>query len=276
MKLSEAQIRSYHEQGCLFPLRVFPGEVAERYRRQLEEFEHEGGEVKQALRHKPHLLFTFLDQLARNDAVLDAVEGVIGPNILCWASSFFTKEPRSENFITWHQDLTYWGLDPADIVTAWIALTPSTVESGCMRVIPGTHDQEVVPHKDTFAERNMLSRGQEIAVEVDEARAVDVVLRPGEMSLHHVKLFHGSNPNRSQDRRIGFAVRYVPTYVRQTAGAVGVRDSAMLVRGVDSYGNFEPESPPAADLDPAAVAQHKAVCERQAQILFRGTDRGFR
>jgi hypothetical protein len=122
----------------------------------------------------------------------------------------------------------------------------------------------------------MLSRGQEIAVEVDEAKAVDVVLQPGEMSLHHVKLFHGSNPNRSPDRRIGFAVRYVPTYVRQTAGAAGVRDSAMLVRGVDSYRNFEHESPPAADLDPAAVAQHKAVCERQAQILFRGTDRGFR
>jgi hypothetical protein len=122
----------------------------------------------------------------------------------------------------------------------------------------------------------MLSRGQEIAVEVDEAKAVDVVLQPGEMSLHHVKLFHGSNPNRSHGRRIGFAVRYVPTYVRQTAGAAGIRDSAMLVRGVDGYGNFEHESPPAADLDPAAVAQHQAVCERQAQILFRGTDRGFR
>ena len=270
MKLSERQIRSYHEQGCLFPLRVFPAEVAERYRRQLEAFEARGGEIRQALRHKPHLLFTFLDRLARNDAVLDAVEGVIGPNILCWASSFFTKEPHSENFISWHQDLTYWGLDPADIVTAWIALSPSTVASGCMRVIPGTHNQEVVPHKDTFAERNMLSRGQEIAVEVDEAKAVDVVLQPGEMSLHHVKLFHGSNPNRSPDRRIGFAVRYVPTYVRQV---VGEKDSAMLVRGVDAYGHFERESPPTADLDPAAVAQYRAVTERQMKVLFRGTGR---
>jgi len=127
-----------------------------------------------------------------------------------------------------------------------------------------------VPHKDTFAERNMLSRGQEIAVEVDEARAVDVVLQPGEMSLHHVKLFHGSNPNRSHDRRIGFAARYVPTYVRQVVGA---KDSAMLVRGVDGYGHFEHETPPVADLDPAALAQHKAVCERQAAVLYRGTDR---
>ncbi|MCE3248890.1 MAG: syringomycin biosynthesis enzyme [Geminicoccaceae bacterium] len=270
MKLSEAQIRSYHEQGYLFPLRVFPAAVAERYRRQLETFEAEGGEVRQALRHKPHLLFTFLDELVRHPAVLDAVEGVIGPNILCWASSFFTKEAQSESFITWHQDLTYWGLEPADIVTAWIALSPSTVESGCMRVIPGTHTQEVVPHKDTFAERNMLSRGQEIAVEVDEARAVDVLLQPGEMSLHHVKLFHGSNPNRSHDRRIGFAARYVPTYVRQVVGA---KDSAMLVRGVDGYGHFEHETPPVADLDPAALAQHKAVCERQAAVLYRGTDR---
>ncbi|MGH2604186.1 MAG: phytanoyl-CoA dioxygenase family protein, partial [Dehalococcoidia bacterium] len=169
--------------------------------------------------------------------------------------------------------ITYWGLDQqGDVVTAWLALSPSTPESGCMRVVPGTHLREVVAHADTFGAHNMLSRGQEIAVEVDEDHAVDVVLQPGEMSLHHVKLVHGSNPNRSDDRRIGFAVRYLPTHVRQV---IGEKDSAMLVRGVDSYHHFEPEIPPAADLDPAAIAQHTAVCERQAQILFRGTDRAF-
>jgi non-heme Fe2+,alpha-ketoglutarate-dependent halogenase len=274
MKLSQAQIREYHAQGCLFPLRVLSPEAAADYRRRLEAVEAEGPEVKQMLRHKPHLVLTFLDELARHPAVLDAVEGVLGPNILCWGSSFFTKEPGTTDYISWHQDLTYWGLEPADIVTAWIALSPSTPESGCMRVVPGTHTQEVVAHRDTFAEHNMLSRGQEIAVEVDEDHAVDVVLRPGEMSLHHVKLFHGSNPNRSADRRIGFAVRYLPTYVRQVVGA---KDSAMLVRGVDAYHHFEPESPPAADLDPAAVAHYRAVTERQMKVLFRGTERtGFR
>jgi non-haem Fe2+, alpha-ketoglutarate-dependent halogenase len=273
MKLSQAEIRRYHEQGYLCPIPVLSPTEAQEYRRRLEGAEASSPEVKKALRHKPHLLLTFLDDLARHPKVLDAVEGVIGPNILCWASSFFTKEPQTTDFVSWHQDLTYWGLEPAEIVTAWIALSPSTPESGCMRVIPGTHTQEVAPHKDTFAEHNLLSRGQEIAVEVDEDEAIDVVLQPGEMSLHHVKLFHGSNANRSRDRRIGFAIRYLPTHVRQV---VGEKDSAMLVRGVDSHGNFEPEQPPAADMDAAALAQYQAVTERQLQVLFRGTGReGF-
>jgi len=273
MKLGQAQIRQYHEQGYLFPIRALAPEAAASYRQKLEEFEAQGGAVQEGLRHKPHLLFTFLDELVRQPAVLDAVEGVIGPNILCWASSFFTKEARSTSYITWHQDLTYWGLEPAEIVTAWIALSPSTVASGAMRVIPGTHTQEVVVHQDTFAEGNLLSRGQEIAVEVDESLAVDVVLQPGEMSLHHVKLFHGSSSNTSDDRRIGFAVRYLPTHVRQV---VGEKDSALLVRGVDAHGHFEPETPPVADLDPAAIAQHRATWERQAAVLYRGTDRAPR
>src|SRR5262249_57420913 len=111
-------------------------------------------------------------------AILDAVGDVIGPDILVWSSSFFIKEPRDGAYVSWHQDATYWGLSEPDVVTAWIALTPSTVESGAMRMVPGTHHEQVA-HHDTFAPGNLLSRGQEIAVEVDEARAVDVVLQPG-------------------------------------------------------------------------------------------------
>jgi ectoine hydroxylase-related dioxygenase (phytanoyl-CoA dioxygenase family) len=226
------------------------------------------------MKQKPHLLFTWLDELVRDDAVLDAVEGVIGPDILCWASGFFTKEAHDPSYVSWHQDLTYWGLEPADIVTAWIALSPSTPESGCMRVVPGSHKQDVLPHTETFAAHNLLSRGQEVQVEVDERQAKDLVVQPGEMSLHHVKLIHGSGPNRADDRRIGFAIRYVPTYVRQTAGA---EDSAMLVRGVDVHRHFLEETPPAADLDEAALAEHTAVTARAARILMRGTGReGFR
>jgi non-haem Fe2+, alpha-ketoglutarate-dependent halogenase len=271
MRLSQAQIRRYHEQGYLCPIRVLSPERATAYRQKLEAAEAaNGGPFRGAMKQKPHLLFTWLDELAREDGVLDAVEGVIGPNILCWASGFFTKEAHDPSYVSWHQDLTYWGLEPADIVTAWVALSPSTPESGCMRVVPGSHKQDVAPHTETFAEHNLLSRGQEVQVEVDEGEAVDVVLRPGEMSLHHVKLIHGSGANQADDRRIGFAIRYVPTYVRQTAGA---EDSAMLVRGVDTCGHFLAETPPAADLDPAAVAQHAAVTARAAQILMRGTGR---
>ena len=137
-----------------------------------------------------------------------------------------------------------------------------------MRVIPGTHTMEVVPHKDTFAADNLLSRGQEVSVEVDAAKAVTLELAPGEMSLHHVKLIHGSEPNPSARRRIGLAVRYIPTCVRQTAGEV---DSATLVRGKDAFGHFQPEQRPLADLSEAALAHHAQVTGESSRILMRGT-----
>ena len=272
-KLSAADIASYQEHGYLSPIRVLSDDGARDYRTRLEAIEASGAGNEGYLRSKPHLLYTFLYDLVRHPKVLDAVEGVLGPNILCWSANFFTKEPKTTNFISWHQDLTYWGLDPADIVTAWIALSPATVESGCMRFVPGTHKMEVVSHKDTFAEENMLSRGQEVEVDVDENDAVDVVLQPGEMSLHHVKLIHGSNANQSDDRRIGYAIRYMPTHVRQV---VGDRDSAMLVRGVDAEGNFDRETPPSEDLTEAALAQYTAVMKQQEAILFRNTGRGYK
>ena len=271
--LSSEQIKRYQEDGYLSPLRVLSKAEAVDYRTRLEAIETAGAAGTDHLKFKPHLLFTCFDELIRHPKILDAVEGVIGPNILCWATNFFTKEPKTTSYISWHQDLTYWGLDPADIVTAWVALSPATVESGCMRFVPGTHKMEIVPHNDTFAEDNLLSRGQEVEVDVDEKEAVNVVLQPGEMSLHHVKLIHGSNPNRSDDRRIGFAIRYVPAYVRQV---VGEKDSAVLVRGVDTEQNFEHETPPVQDLDEGALAQYAAIMKRQEAVLYRDTDRGFK
>lgn len=273
MALSQEQVRHYQDQGYVFPIRVLDDAEVAGYRNKLEAVEAGDAEQARHLKFKPHLVFTFLDDLIRHPKILDAVEEVIGPNILCWGTNFFTKEPKTTNFISWHQDLTYWGLDPADIVTAWVALSPATVASGCMRFVPSSHKMEVVPHKDTFSEDNMLTRGQEVSVEVDEDEAVDIQLAPGEMSLHHVKLIHGSNANRSDERRIGFAIRYIPAYVRQV---VGEKDSAVLVRGVDTEQNFELESPPKADMDPAALEQYAAIMKRQEAILFKGTDRGYR
>ncbi len=271
--LSAAEIEQYQNAGYVSPIEVLSEAEVADYRTKLETIEAAGSDQAGYLRSKPHLLYTCFDELIRHPKVLDAVEGVLGPNILCWSANFFTKEPKTTNFISWHQDLTYWGLDPADIVTAWVALSPATVESGCMRFVPGSHKMEVAPHKDTFAEENMLSRGQEVAVEVDEDQAIDVILKPGEMSLHHVKLIHGSNANHSDDRRIGFAIRYMPTHVRQV---VGEKDSAVLVRGVDVEGNFEHEISPAADLDEAALAQYTVIMKRQEAVLFRGTGRGYK
>ena len=247
---------------------------AAELRGRLEAFEAStGGPLKGDLRHKTHLLFAWLADLVHHDTVVAAVEDLYGPDLFCWSSSFFIKEPRNPAFVSWHQDSTYWGLNRPDVVTAWIALSPSTKANGAMEVIPGTHNLSQIPHRDTFAKDNMLTRGQEVAVEVDASKAVTIELQPGEMSLHHVLLVHGSAPNPSPTRRIGFAARYIPTSVKQVAGD---RDSATLVRGTDAFGHFEHEPRATRDLDPAFVALHREIAERNARILYRGTSvKGF-
>ena len=268
--LSNEDIAKYGRDGYYFPIDILTPEEAGEYRKRLEDYEaRSGGPLQGAMRHKSHLLFTWLDELIRHPRILDAVEDVLGPNILCWSSSFFIKEPHDPGFVSWHQDSTYWGLSSPDVTTVWLAFTPANDVNGCMKFVPGTHKIQVV-HRDTFNKDNLLTRGQEIAVEVDEDKAVLAELKPGQASLHHVLLFHGSAPNRSSDRRIGFAIRYVPTYVRQIAGE---RDSAMLVRGTDEYHHFDPEERPDADLSPKALAQHAAITARQAKVLYRGTDK---
>ncbi|HXO03918.1 MAG TPA: phytanoyl-CoA dioxygenase family protein, partial [Stellaceae bacterium] len=226
-----------------------------------------GGPLRGDIRHKAHLLFPFLADLIRHSAILDAIEDILGPDILCWNTNFFIKEAETPSFVSWHQDSTYWGLSTPDVCTAWVALTPSTIENGAMAVIPKSHTMDQIPHRDTFDRHNLLTRGQEVAVEVDEREAVPLVLRPGEMSLHHVRLVHGSPPNPSPDRRIGFAIRYIPTSIHQLEGT----DSATLVRGTDRYGHFELEPRPDRDMQDDMLALHRRLTERAAQILYRGT-----
>lgn len=269
--LTPAQVDAFGRNGYHFPVHALSADEALAYRRRLELSETTlGGPLRGSLRSKPHLLFTWANELIRHPAILDAVEDIYGPNLLVWSSSFFLKDARDPSYVSWHQDSTYWGLSHPDVVTAWIALSVSIVENGCMRVIPGTHLVDQLPHKDTFAENNLLSRGQEVAVQVNEADAVNIELQPGEFSLHHVRLVHGSDPNRADYRRLGYAVRYIPTYVKQT---VGPRDCATLVRGVDDYHHFDMEPAPKADLDPEAVALHARVTEEANKILYRGTDK---
>ncbi|HLI10285.1 MAG TPA: phytanoyl-CoA dioxygenase family protein [Alphaproteobacteria bacterium] len=268
-RLSQAQIEQYREEGCVFPIRVMSEAEAGLYRQRLEEFEQRtGGPLNGDLRHKSHLLFAWLGELVRRSDILDAVEDLYGGDLLCWTTNFFIKEARNPAFVSWHQDSTYWGLDRPDVVTAWVAFTEANEANGAMEYIPGSHKFDQIPHRDTFAKNNLLTRGQEVMVEVDNAKRRVITLRPGEMSLHHVRLVHGSPPNPSSDRRIGFAIRYIPTSVRQIAG----EDSATLVRGTDRFHHFEHEPQPTSDLDPAFVALHKKITERNARILYRGTE----
>lgn len=268
--LSEHEIARYRRDGFYFPVRVMPADEALGYRRRLEAYEREtGGPIASNLRHKVHLLFGWANELVRHPRILDAIEDLIGPNIICWTTNFFIKEAGSPAFVSWHQDSTYWGLDSDEVITAWVALSDAPVESGAMKFWPGSHKMEQIAHRDTFHENNLLSRGQEIAVDVPENEGVMVPLKAGEVSLHNIRLVHGSAPNTTDDRRIGLAIRYIPTHVRQTK----TRDSAMLVRGVDTFGHFDPEPDPVVDLDAAARAAHADAVDRQIKALYDGTEK---
>jgi hypothetical protein len=266
-KLSDAAIRQYRDEGYYFPVPVLDAAEVADLRGRLETFEAaQGAPIGGAERSKSHLLFKWLDDLIRDARILDPVEDLIGSDILCWNTIFWIKEAHSESFVSWHQDLTYWGLDSSELVTAWLALSPAGEEQGCMRVLPRSHQGEMLAHTDRYDPANMLTRGQEIAVEVDESRAVAMPLEAGQMSLHNVRLAHASGANRSGDRRIGVSLHYLPTRARQLAADW---DSAALVRGEDRYGNFTPTPVPAADMDPDAVAFHARATAAVRDILYR-------
>jgi non-haem Fe2+, alpha-ketoglutarate-dependent halogenase len=272
--LTAEQIQHYRQCGFIAPIRVISTECARSLRRLLEEFERsQGGPLKGAARHKSHLLFSWLNDLIRQEKILDAVEDLYGCDLLCWTTNFFIKEAEDPAFVSWHQDSTYWGLSKPDVVTAWVALSESTAANGAMEVIPGTHLLDQVPHRDLPSKDNLLTRGQEVAVAVDPRDAVAIELQPGEMSLHHVRIIHGSPSNSSPRRRIGFAIRYIPTAVRQLGG----EDSATLVRGEDTFHTFRHEPRPERDLEPQFIAMHQAIMDRAAELLLKGSEvKGFR
>ena len=205
-------------------------------------------------RVKPYLLYPWAAELVRHPAILDMVEDVIGPDILVFHTTCWLKPPRSENYVPWHQDSTYFGLAPFEHVTAWVALTPSNPGNGCVRVMPGQHRLGQLAHNDDHTDqKTMLSRGQTLVDSVDESKAVDLVLAPGEASLHHTLMPHASGANGSDDWRIGFGISYIPTRVRHVGPT---RLSATFVRGTDRYNHFDHEAAPKAELDAAALASH--------------------
>ncbi len=266
--LTDAQIMRYHADGLVFPIDVFTPEAAAGLRRRMEAVEAEHGALKYAM--KPYLTLTLADEIAHDATVLDAVEDIIGPDILLWDGAFIIKEPHDDRYVSWHQDLTYWGIGPPEgVVSVWLALSPAGPENGCMRAIPCSHRGGILAHEDGFAENNLLSRGQTIAADIDARRAVDFVLDPGQMSLHHGRVIHGSDPSRSDERRIGVNFQYIAPSVRQTAID---NDMAMLVRGVDGFGHFAMEPRPEADFTPEGVALAADIGARRHKVLFRGTD----
>jgi non-heme Fe2+,alpha-ketoglutarate-dependent halogenase len=262
--LSPSQVAQYQRDGCYFPVDCLTPDEVRYFRGCLEAFEQQQGDtfgkLPNLVRSKSHMLFTWMDELVRHPKVLDAVESVIGPNILIYHLTSWLKEPNEPSHVSWHQDGTYFGLDPAEQITAWIALTDSTEEMGCIKILPGSHVIGQRPHKDTLTPGNLLSRGQTIDhPRLDYTNYVMMPLKAGQISLHHTHIVHCSEPNRSNQRRIGIGVSYIPPHCRLIND---VHVTAALVRGHDDYGHFDLEPRPTGDFDATSRAAHAAAVEQ--------------
>jgi non-heme Fe2+,alpha-ketoglutarate-dependent halogenase len=266
--LTKEQIEQYHDEGFISPVRVISEAQALSIKNQLEQVEAEfPDEINAESRNNLHLSFAFLDALAHNKIIVDAMEDLIGPDIALWASVMFIKEPSSKQYVSWHQDATYMGLDSIDFPTPWIALSPSNIETGCMTMIAGSHHSEIQNHEDTFAENNILTRGQVIP-NIDRSKGVDLILEPGEMSIHHGAIIHGSQPNKSNQRRIGFSLQsYVPPSIKQVVG----KNIWTHIRGQKRKDiNGIELSRPNYNMDPVTVEQRRVAEENLSEILYKG------
>ena len=263
--LTDPQIKAFKRDGFIFPLKAMEADEARWLRKRLEAIETERGSLTGKFRSpKNHLLMTWFDRLIRHSKILDPIEQLLGPNILCWGTAILVKEPNDGTYVSWHQDLNYWGLTPGDVISAWLALTPATERSGCMRMIAGSHKWVDVVHHDIDDNKNLLSRGQSIEKGIDEKSATFLPLQPGEFSLHHGNTAHASTPNKADERRIGIAIRYVATQVRPVAH----NDSAIVVRGHDDYGHFLSETAPINDFDSNAIAEHEKMMKIRQMVLL--------
>ncbi len=220
---SAEQVARYERDGAVYPVRVLAPDEAGRCRAEFEKLESRLGAARGYIAWS-HLFFRWAYDLARTPSILDAVEKIIGPDILVYSTLILCKYPGDPSLVRWHQDGTHSGLYLSPTVSAWVALSDSTAENGCMRLIPGSHRLGRLPHAASAAADNLLKNSDEVQVEVDEAAARDVVLRAGEMSLHHYSIIHGSNPNLSDAKRVGFIIRFVtPEFPRADAPFVRVR-----------------------------------------------------
>ncbi len=263
-RLTDEQIKTYHDEGWASPIRVMSADDATAIRRQIEDFEaRQGAPLRGPQKSKGYLLFPALFDMVSRPEVLDAIEDVIGENILLYQNGAWFKEPESASYVSWHQDSTYYGMDPLKLVTAWVALSPATREMGCLHVLAGSHKLGQLPvDYSEVTEENLLSSGQNTLVDKDAYKTVVMELEPGEMSMHHCATVHSSLPNHGNERRVGFSMAFVPPDVRQTTKT---KASAMLLRGRDDFGNYPlTERPPVSADDPDTIAHHQ-----QAVKLYR-------
>jgi ectoine hydroxylase-related dioxygenase (phytanoyl-CoA dioxygenase family) len=254
MKLSQQQLQDYDRDGVVFPVAVFSAAAGARFLNELESIADYCGAEYLKRFDNLHLFFDWAYDLVTTESLLDVIEDVLGSDILIYGSLVFYKPPHDSSYVSWHQDSFYSGLHLTPSTSAWIALTPSNQDNGCMRVIPGSHRQGSLAHDNVLDDPNLLNRrGERIRMDVDEAKAVDVVLRPGEMSLHQSTIVHGSNPNTADQPRVGFIVRFI------TSQMMNPQRPVMRVRGRADCSHLTFAEPPLLRTRASALATWRAL-----------------
>ncbi|HEV2189116.1 MAG TPA: phytanoyl-CoA dioxygenase family protein, partial [Stellaceae bacterium] len=211
-------------------------------------------------RSAAYAFLPWLDKLIRHPRILDAVEDLVGPDILVFTTTFFIKEANSATFAAWHQDATYFGIEPYEHVTAWVALTDATEEAGCMEVVPSRGAARQLHHAALGLKDSINGGGQAVVEEFDQRDTVMMTVPAGSFSLHHTLCTHRSAPNRAGHRRVGIGISYIPAHCRITSS---VRMLTPLVRGKNIGGNFDILPPPTeGEFHPAAITRHEDVYRR--------------
>ena len=266
--LKSEQIKQYKNNGYVAPIDVLSKEEAFEIRNEIENIEKNWPDELEGLgRNYVHLISPVFDKVSHNTKVLDAVESIIGQNILICGTTLFIKNPHQKGFVSFHQDAKYIGLEPYNWVTAWIAVTDSNEENGCMRMWPGSHKDKLKNHNQKFDEGNLLTRGQTVE-NVPIHKTEPVVLKAGQMSLHHPAIVHGSDLNKSDDRRIGFVIQsYIGSNVDQVLGKMYVQQA----RGSDAYKYHEHVARATELMNEKDVQTRKKANEELSKIFYSGS-----
>ena len=266
--LSSNQLKQYEDDGFVSPINIFSKEKAKEIRNEIELIENEmPDELEKSGRYNAHLISPLLDEVTHNSKILDAVESLIGENILVCGTTLFIKNPNEKGFVSYHQDAKYIGLEPHNWVTAWVAITDSNENNGCMRMWSGSHKDNLKDHDQKFNEGNLLTRGQTVK-NVPHKETTPLVLNAGQMSLHHPKIVHGSGLNKSDDRRIGFVIQsYIGTNVKQVLG----KNSVQLARGEDSFNFHEKIGRPNSLINENDLKLKKKENDNLQEIFYKGS-----
>ena len=266
--LNSNQLKQYEDEGFVSPINIFSKEKAKEIRNEIELIEKNmPGELEKSGRYNAHLISPLLDEVTHNSKILDAVESLIGKNILVCGTTLFIKNPYEKGFVSYHQDAKYIGLEPHNWVTAWVAITDSNEKNGCMRMWSGSHKDNLKDHNQMFNEGNLLTRGQTVN-NVPKEKVKPLILKAGQMSLHHPKVVHGSEQNQSNDRRIGFVIQsYIGTDVKQVLGINNVQ----LARGLDEFNYHKKIGRPNSLMDKNDLKIKKLENNNLQEIFYKGS-----